>query len=394
MERNREDLIGRRLWDVANLPPNSPLGEFVRQVAADHSPAEAELTYRKVGRLRLLSVRAFPVGEEIVVVWRDITAARAAERRLALSEARYREIADSLPAAAWLSRADGKLEFINQAMADALGRPRRALLGEGWIECIDPEDQPHLLQVRAEARENHSEFHYEGRFRRPDGAMRIIELYGRPRFDAQGSFRGHVGIAKDVTDARAAERHHRLLINELNHRVKNTLATVQSLVRHTLRDHGAPNELERAVAARLVALAAAHDLLSREHWNSAGLADLIRGVMQPYAERLSVAGPEVRISPKTAIALSMGLHELATNAAKHGALSTDHGHVEISWSRRGDAVALQWRESGGPPKTSPKPSGFGALLLGRMLADELGHPGEMVYAPDGLICRLQAPAAG
>jgi PAS domain S-box-containing protein len=124
--------------------------------------------------------------------------------------------------------------FINQAMVDALGRPRRELLGEGWLHWIDPEDRPRLLAARAAARATHGPVRFEGRFRRPGGALRVIELYGRPRFDARGAFCGHIGIAADVTEARRFEHQRTLLINELNHRVKNTLTTVQSLVRQTL----------------------------------------------------------------------------------------------------------------------------------------------------------------
>src|SRR6202007_3096234 len=155
-----------------------------------------------------------------------------AERRLALSEARYREIADGAPTAAWLSRADGKMLFLNQAMVDTLGRRRSELLGEGWLNSVDPEDREGLTAACDRARADHSSVRYEGRFRRPDGSLRIVQLYGRPRLRAAGAFCGHVGVAMDVTEARTSERRQNLLIQELNHRVKNTLATVQSLVRH------------------------------------------------------------------------------------------------------------------------------------------------------------------
>jgi PAS domain S-box-containing protein len=396
LKQTRQNLLGLKLWDLAGLTPNVPLAALVQRVAASRTPEGAELTYRIDGRSRLLVIRAFPFEDGVAAVWRDITAARAAERRLASDEARYREIAHGIPAAAWLSRANGKLEFVNQAMVEALGRPQRALLGEGWMDYLDPEDRPHLLEARRRARTSHSSFHYEGRFRRPDGTLRIIELLGRPRFDASGAFRGHVGIASDLTEAREHEQRQRLLVNELNHRVKNTLATVQSVVRHTLRDYDAAKELEHAITERLLALSAAHNVLSRENWEGAELGDVVAEVMRPYdhSGRISVSGPKARISAKTAIALSMGLQELTTNAAKHGALSTYNGRVELSWIRSKDAIVLEWQERGGPQVTAPDLSGFGAQLLSRVLAGELGHPVELVYAPEGLICRLAAPAAG
>jgi two-component sensor histidine kinase len=185
-----------------------------------------------------------------------------------------------------------------------------------------------------------------------------------------------------------------LLIHELNHRVKNTLAMVQALVRHTLRDHDVPREVEQEVTERLIALSAAHDVLCREEWRDAELSEVIGELMLPYdrAGRLQISGPKVWISPRTAIGLAMGLQELATNAAKYGALSAPGGRVELRWKRRGELIELEWRESGGPPVTTPKLSGFGSLLLGRLLAAQLGHPAELTYAPEGLTCRLQAPA--
>jgi PAS domain S-box-containing protein len=391
--RKLPELLGHNFCEVAGFVGDSPFAELVRRVGQTGAAEDIELTFRNERRARLLAVHAFPRGEGVAARWRDITAVRAAERRLALSEARYHEIAHGLPAAAWVSRANGGLEFINQAMADALGRPKRELLGEGWLDAIDPDDRTHLLRVRDEARATHGSFRCEGRFRRADGALRIIALYGRPRFDANGEFRGHIGVANDLTDAREFEESQRLLINELNHRVKNTLAMVQALVRQTLRDDRAPLTVERDVTERLIALAAAHDVLSREHWKDADLSDVVGEVMRPYDHggRVRMRGPQARIAPKAVIPLSMALHELATNAAKYGALSSPDGRVELTWRRAAGAVALDWRERGGPPVTTPTLTGFGSQLLGRVLAGQLGHPAEIEYAPEGLTCRIQAP---
>ena len=166
IERRREELIGRELWEVAGLSRDSAFGALACRVADRGAAEDAEVTRRIGRRTRLIAVRAFPLGDGIAAVCRDITAARAAERRLQQSEARYRDLAHGLPAAAWLSRANGELEFINQAMADALGRPAESLLGEGWMETVDPGDRSRLLRVRAQARAGRSSFHYEGRFRR------------------------------------------------------------------------------------------------------------------------------------------------------------------------------------------------------------------------------------
>jgi PAS domain S-box-containing protein len=393
--RGLPDLLGHHFCDVSGFDGDSAFADLVRRVGDAKAPEDIELTFRSGRRTRLLAVRAFPTEEGVAARWRDITAVRAAEKRLAQSEARYHEIAHGLPAAAWVSRASGGLEFINQAMADALGRPVRALLGDGWLDAIDPDDRIHLLQVRETAHTTHGSFHCEGRFRRADGALRIVELYGRPRFDAHGQFRGHIGVANDVTEAREFAERQQLLINELNHRVKNTLALVQSLVRQTLRDHDIPRDVDQDVTERLIALAAAHDVLSREQWKDVGLIEVIGEVMRPYdhAGRVRMRGAEARVTPKVAIALSMALHELSTNAAKYGALSAAEGRVEIAWRREDACIALDWRERGGPPVVAPTLSGFGAQLLGRVLAAQLGRAAEIAYAPEGLTCRIEAPAA-
>jgi two-component sensor histidine kinase len=161
-----------------------------------------------------------------------------------------------------------------------------------------------------------------------------------------------------------------------------------------LREHGAAREAERAVVERVMALSAAHDVLSRESWTGANLGDLVHDLMSAYdtSGRITAAGPALRISPKSAIALALALQELAAHASTHGALSTPEGRVELSWNAEGDKVALEWRETGGPPASPPAASGFAAFLLGRMLTADLGEPAQVIEAPEGLICRIRAPA--
>jgi PAS domain S-box-containing protein len=392
LRRQRQDLVGLRFWGVTGLPKDSAFADLARRVVRRGRPEEAEFAYRAERRRRLLLVRAFPLAEGVGAVWRDVTAARAAERRLAESETHHREVAADVPAAAWLSRHDGKLIFINEAMVQALGRPRSELLGEGWMQSIDPDERARLTDARAEARANAAPIEYEGRFRRPDGSLRIIQLYGRPRFDCSGAFCGHVGVATDVTEVRAAEARQRLMIDELNHRVKNVLATVQSLVRQTLREQKAAPELEDALNGRIFALAAAHDVLTRESWVGAEVGAIAEEATRPYSEggAFSFSGPRLKIAPKTAVALSMALHELSTNAMKYGALSIPTGRVSLSWACTDDTISLEWRESGGPPAAPPEHAGFGSRLLGPVLKGELGAPAEFDYAPTGLVCRIRA----
>jgi two-component sensor histidine kinase len=194
-------------------------------------------------------------------------------------------------------------------------------------------------------------------------------------------------MATDVTDARAAERQHRLLISELNHRVKNTLATVQALVSQTLAEAGVAGDVKDLVLGRLLALSAAHNVLNRERWNGAELADVAEAVAKPYTDehRITLAGPKAWLEPGDVVTLAMALHELAVNAVKYGALSTPAGKVRLTWTGAENGVELKWRESGGPTVRPPQRLGFGSRLLRRL-------KGELNFAPKGLICRLSLPA--
>jgi PAS domain S-box-containing protein len=384
--RGDQEILGREVWAIAGLEKEGAFGGLAQRVAATREPDDAEISCPRPDGERLVQVRIFPIGRSLGVVLRDITEVREAARQLAETEAHYRELADGTPAAAWLSRADGQLEFVNQAMADALGCSREALLGEGWIAATDPDDRESMLAARAEAHNAPGAYHYEGRFRQTGGELRIIQLYGRPRFDRSGAFAGYAGMATDMTAARAAEDQQDLLISELNHRVKNTLATVQAVVSQTLRDAGVAAEIIEMVRGRLLSLSAAHGALNDEGWKRAALADIADAIVGPYADadRITVEGPQVWLEPVGAVSVAMLLHELVINAVKHGALSTPEGRVRLSWTRDGDTAALEWCESGGPPVAPPSRSGFGERLLGRLKAD-------LAFAPSGVICRMRVP---
>jgi two-component sensor histidine kinase len=209
---------------------------------------------------------------------------------------------------------------------------------------------------------------------------------------------------REIAERRQAEQHRELLINELNHRVKNTLATVQSVAAQTLRDSALEHAVREALDARLIALSDAHNLLTEQNWESATLGAVVEMALRPYrserGDRFNVGGPEVHLAPKTALAVAMALHELTTNAIKYGALSNDTGRVAIEWDltltggpdeRR---LRMSWRESGGPPVQQPKRRGFGTRLVARGLSAELGGTVDLAFAPEGVICTIDAPLRG
>ena len=195
------------------------------------------------------------------------------------------------------------------------------------------------------------------------------------------------------------QAHLRLLINELNHRVKNTLATVQSIVTQTLRSGGAPLSTRDTLTARIVALSKAHDVLTNEQWSGADLGEIAAQAAQPFRlglgeERVALKGPKVRLPPKTAIAIALALHELATNAVKYGALSTSEGRIDFSWSlskgRGPRELTATWREIDGPRVSPPTRAGFGTRLIERGLAADLNGEVRIQYPVDGVVCTIRA----
>jgi signal transduction histidine kinase/CheY-like chemotaxis protein len=191
-----------------------------------------------------------------------------------------------------------------------------------------------------------------------------------------------------------AERHRELLVNELNHRVKNTLTAVQSLAMQTLRNAQNLDDGRRAFDARLIALSKAHDILVRENWEAAGLREIVAEALAAHGgameRRLQFDGPDIRLRPKVAVALSMALHELATNAAKYGALSNQAGHVAIAWSIAQPSFQLRWTEAGGPPVVAPRRRGFGSRLIEQGLSHEFGGQVDLAFETSGVICTIRA----
>ena len=240
---------------------------------------------------------------------------------------------------------------------------------------------------------------------RDDGIERWIAAKGRGFFDESGRPTRVVGATVDITERKKAELHLRLLVNELNHRVKNSLATIQAIAAQTFHAARSLPQAQEAFSARIVALAEAHDLLTRENWEGADLSDLLTrlealhgGPLHADVGRFVFSGPPVRLSPRMALSLSMALHELATNAVKYGALSIPTGQVRIAWSVASGPVhprlTLTWTESGGPAVSPPTRRGFGSRLIERGLASELSGEAHIDFLPHGVVCRVSAGLDG
>jgi PAS domain S-box-containing protein len=239
--------------------------------------------------------------------------------------------------------------------------------------------------------------HFESIRRRKDGSMVEVSLTISPIQDAQGRIVGASKIARNITKHKEAERLQRLLVHELNHRVKNILATVQAVARQTFNFRQSGDTVRETFEARLLALSKAHDLLTRANWDGAALSQVIAEALAPYQrDRFEIGGPDVRLSPKLALALALALHELATNAAKYGALSVASGRIAVTWRIQpndGPDLKLRWQERGGPQVSPPSQKGFGSRLIERSLASEVAGEVKITYDPAGVVCELNAPLA-
>lgn len=288
--------------------------------------------------------------------------------------------------------------MVNRSYQQLIGH--RPVIGKPLLEAL-PEisDQgfDHLLRQVMASNEPFIGSAVSVRLERVAGAPpeeRFLDFIYQPMQGADGAVWGVFIEGSDVTDRVHAERQQKLLVDELNHRVKNTLATVQAIAHRTLRK-AAPATF-RDFEQRLVALSATHDLLTASKWNSAALRDLLMVEFAPYgAERYSLEGPEVDLAPSEALALGLVVHELTTNAAKYGALSAPGGQVRVSWSLDAEGLmTLDWRERGGPPVDAPKRTGFGSYLIERSLKGAHRGQATLDFAPDGVRCHIELPLSG
>jgi PAS domain S-box-containing protein len=297
---------------------------------------------------------------------------------------------------------DGRILRVNEAMCGITGFDRDELQSIHLFRHTHPEDteadgEGFRKQVAGEL----GFYSVEKRFVRKDGRIIWMSVRSSPVRDANGQLRYLVRVVQDVTERKASERRQRLLIDELNHRVKNTLATVQSLASQTARSAPSPAAFRDSFEGRLIALSKAHDQLTVHHWESADLRELLSGSLAPYAgtgpERIVLRGEDVVLRPRAVLTLAMAFHELSTNAAKYGSLSVPGGRVEIRWQPQCDSGAggtqlcIDWVERGGPPPAAPDKRGFGSRLIEGGVATELGGSACLTFAPEGLRCELLIP---
>ena len=279
------------------------------------------------------------------------------------------------------------------------GRP----LGEPFtyddlVAAVVPDDRERMQAAMQAAIAGRTDYDVEHRVAAPGGEVRWVQLRGRASYRADGSPLSMAGISLDVTDRKRADEQSALLAAEMKHRVKNSIATVQSIAHQTLRNAASLEDARKTLDARLNSLACAHDILTSETTAGATLAEAVESALQPFRvtprNRIRVGGPEVRLTSRLTLAVVMALHELATNAVKYGGLSNESGRVILNWDVEGTAsqrLVMRWEEVDGPPVEKPSRVGFGTRMFERVLAAEFGGEAKIDYRPYGLVLTVEAP---
>jgi PAS domain S-box-containing protein len=296
---------------------------------------------------------------------------------------------------------DYKFRFANQALLNMWGRTLADSVGkrlievgyEPWHAEMHEREIDHIVATREVVRG-------EVGFPHATDGWRIYDYILTPVLDAHGEVELVTGITRDITDLKRAEEHLKLLVDELNHRVKNTLATVQSIAAQTFRGAEATPDARAAFEARLIALSDVHTVLTGANWEGANLREVAGRALAPFrdragtTDRVEIRGGDIQLRPQAALALAMAFHELAANAAEHGALSGDEGRVTLDWSHVGDRLHIAWRETGGPAVKAPAERGFGSRLIEQGLARELDGTVVLDYSRNGVTCAIDIPGGG
>ena len=290
--------------------------------------------------------------------------------------------------------------FANQAFISMTGYSREEILAQNFDFMLSPKDDAKLRDQISAAFEDNSGKDPVLPFCRKDGSPFWATVFVSPVHDKGGAVVQHFASFVDCTSQKQEEARLRSLLDELNHRAQNTLATVQGIALQSLR--GVDKQAVEAFSARILALAKAHSLLGSENWDAVSLRELLTKILAPFGLHNAggpvflIEGGTVRLAAKAALSLALVFHELAANAAKHGAHAKGcAGEVRISWeieqAERGAKLRLRWRETGGPPAAKRGPRGFGSRLIEGGLAQDLNGEVNVVYPASGLDCEIIMP---
>ncbi len=319
-----------------------------------------------------------------------------AVRDLRKSMEKYRRMVETTLEGVWQLDPEGRTTYVNKQMAEMLGVSQETLLSSSVFDFVEGEWLERACRNAARRRAGRRE-QYDCLFRRDDGGELWAVVAATPITDDHGEFVGTLAMLTDITERKRAERGQKVLMSELDHRVKNNLAIVAAITDRTADQSRDLAEFLAAFRGRIQAMAGTHALVEETHWIGASFEDVVRTMLRPFADagtlRLRVDVDDLMLEPKAAATLGLVLHELATNAAKHGAWSVFAGRVEVTARvmahgvKRG--VELDWRESGGPAVTAPEECGFGSALIQDSVEHDLGGDVDMQYEAEGLVCTVR-----
>ena len=332
----------------------------------------------------------------------DVTERKQAEQALAERNIQLTLAAKAGLVGTYAYDADTEIMQISDGYAAIHGFPEGTteIARSECLAGVHPDDIGRVEQFRSEAfRERRREYNVEYRIIRPGGELRWVETRCFISFSGEGHPHRVVGVSIDITERKRVEEQQRTLLAELDHRVKNALATVSAVVSHTWQGSRSVADFVAALDGRIRSMATTHELLSSRRWQGVSLTELVRRELAPYATRnnTEINGPDILLKPEAGQAMAMVLHELATNAAKYGALSTKNGRVSIRWDRHLNGhprshLVFEWQEIGGPPVVALGKSSYGTSTIRDLIPYEFGGTVDLVLAPEGVRCRLELPA--
>ncbi|WP_262030474.1 PAS domain S-box protein [Microvirga sp. Mcv34] len=339
--------------------------------------------------------------DRLLAISRDVTDHRQAEATLRETVERYSLVTRATNDAIWDWDLVRNHVQWNEALYTAYGYTPHEIepSGEWWFAHIHPDDRQRVEDdIRSAIAGGGEEWSHEYRFRCASGHYATVYDRGYMVRDAAGRPVRMIGAMLDITARKRAEQELEMVHHELGHRLKNVLTMVQAIASHTLRNAPSMEVARETLAARLVALGKAQDLLITKSSEEAEIGTLAHAVLEAHRasepERLRIRGPRVRLSPQAALSLALILHELATNAVKYGALSNEQGYVDLVWTvteTTPACLALRWSEHGGPRVAEPQRNGFGSRLITRGLAGDIGGDVTLSYEPAGVVCTITAP---
>lgn len=328
----------------------------------------------------------------------EITQRKQAEATLREREQQFHSLSDSIPQLVWMADHAGRIFWFNRRWYEYTGETRTEGAMQDWLPLLDPTLLPQVSQEWAQALRDSTPLELELRLRSHTGAYHPFLTRAIPLRDASSTVYRWIGTHIDISEQKRREEHIGFIVAELSHRTKNLFAVVMAVARQTAQYASDVDQYQERFIGRLQALAYCHDLLVKDQWQGASFHDLVMSQMKPFSEansgRIDAAGPPIVLKPDAVQNLGLALHELATNASKHGALSGPRGDVAIQWQvdSASNRIRVHWRERNGPEVAPPRQHGFGHVVIEQIVPRALAGNGTLEFAPAGVNWTFEFPS--